>query len=167
MSRSMPKVLRTKVRRHFVYFYQRRCVFDESEILGKLPQLLRTIVVRTGHAEILKQMPFFNEREPIFISSMQQMLRPCVFSPGDVMTAENSIGTHLFFILSGEAVATRVIPRVESAAIMIGSIRSGCQHHFFGELPMVEATTQPCASGGCSACEQHSIIRPSPSPGTT
>ena len=97
----LPPELRARMRMYFRHRFANKRVFDESSILGEMSASLRRDITLFTCQDILNKVPLFQGAEPAFISAIAGVLRPALFSPGDVVIQQGDPGHRMYFIKSG------------------------------------------------------------------
>ena len=80
------------MRTYFRHRFANKRVFDESSILGEMSASLRRDITLFTCQDILNKVPLFQGAEPAFISAIAGVLRPALFSPGDVIIQQGDPG---------------------------------------------------------------------------
>jgi hypothetical protein len=98
--------LRDRVRDHFVYYYQMRSHFDNSEFLMDCPERLKSQLLLTINTDRIITFPFFYDRSSRFICALVTEMLPIfigyqerILDPGDVVR-------DIYFISAGRVHAS-------------------------------------------------------------
>ena len=104
--RDMPDQLRARIRSHYALSWQQDSVWDESEILAELPDMLRAEVLAWNDARKLKDL----SPVPAWISrlnddaacALSQALKPERHNPQEPVVLEGKHGSMFYVIKSGQ-----------------------------------------------------------------
>jgi voltage-gated potassium channel len=75
---------------------------DDDSILQELPARLRTEISLLINGDIIAKVPFFQNCNNGFITTLVQYLRPEIYMPGDYIITAGDVGTEMYFISQGE-----------------------------------------------------------------
>ncbi|KAK9836780.1 hypothetical protein WJX74_007908 [Apatococcus lobatus] len=97
----LPQDLRQRIRDSYEARWKAEKHFNEEEILEELPSSLRTEVCLHACAELIASVPFFEDAEEGFVTSLVTLLHPQVHLKGDLVCREGEIAREMYFIKSG------------------------------------------------------------------
>ncbi|KAK9863077.1 hypothetical protein WJX84_002556 [Apatococcus fuscideae] len=97
----LPQDLRQRIRDSYEARWKAEKHFNEEEILEELPSSLRTEVCMHACAELVASVPFFEDAEEGFVTSLVTLLHPQVHLKGDLVCREGEIAREMYFIKSG------------------------------------------------------------------
>lgn len=76
-------------------------LFDQKQLLSEIPASLRAEVVSHTHGEIIRNIKFFNDKDPHFLFTILPALKPMKVYKKDVLYNQGDYAEEVFFILKG------------------------------------------------------------------
>ena len=129
-SKRVNKPLRRQITDQMEYFYKTKSVFDEAEIVEKLPPKFRKTLLLTMYKPQLQTCPLFAGLDESIITKLAITLRPYLGCEGDVVVAEGEAGDEMYMVVKGDVqLSSREWPKFDGKSWGDGA--------FFGELPML------------------------------
>ena len=100
--RSIPPALSKKAREALDYYMHHRSVFNEAELLGRLPAQLYKIVVYQIYDSVIDRIPVLKSLTTDFVARLVPQLKPCVASKYEVIIEEGELADEIDFVVRGE-----------------------------------------------------------------
>eukprot|EP00884_Botryococcus_braunii_P013800 jgi/Botrbrau1/22420/Bobra.0091s0023.2 len=113
--RHLPQELRQRIKESYEARWKAEKHFNEEELLQELPASLRTEVSMHLCKDLIAAVPFFDDAEPGFVTSIVTLLKPSVHLKGDYIVREGEISRDMYFIKSG-AVQVEIEGRIVNCA---------------------------------------------------
>eukprot|EP00753_Platysulcus_tardus_P010635 PLAT292.1.p1 GENE.PLAT292.1~~PLAT292.1.p1 ORF type:complete len:1000 (+),score=400.29 PLAT292.1:39-3002(+) len=134
----LPRTLELRLRTYFRYrafnsnasqlsAAQERALFDH------MPPSLRAEVLHYVHRNIIAEIPFFEGKDPQFVSAVVSVLHPLRAAQGDVIIADGEHATDMYFLTNGRA---SVQDKVDGMPV-VRYIEAGS---YFGESAVTRTT---------------------------
>jgi hypothetical protein len=101
---------------------------DDAEILNDLPHHLKTAVALYLNADIISNVPLFQDSVPGFIPSMSVHLKSQIYSPNEVIFHIGDIGREMYFINKG------TVDIISRDGKLLASLSDGA---YFGEIALL------------------------------
>lgn len=122
----MPRDLMLRMNKYYLYYYQRKTIFDEQSILGNLSPGLRFEVIEHRLKDTIGKIPLFaSTLDPLFQMEVFPLLTPLSATPKEVVFNKGDASQSLYFLIKGNV---EVISGVDGRVLY--RIRAGS---FFGE----------------------------------
>nr|XP_039270745.1 potassium/sodium hyperpolarization-activated cyclic nucleotide-gated channel 2-like isoform X1 [Styela clava] len=134
--RKLPIPLRRQISDYYENRFQGK-MFDEDRILDELNHNLRDEIINHNCRDLVEQVPFFNEADPTFLSSVLSKLEFEVFLVNDTIVKEGSVGSKMYFINRGTVVIRSERHNIEQR------LSDGC---YFGEIALLQQNMRRVAS---------------------
>lgn len=129
-SKRVNKTLRRQITDQMEYFYKTKSVFDEAEIVEKLPPKFRKALLLTMYKPQLTTCPLFAGLDESIITKLAVTLRPYLGCEGDVVVSEGEVGDEMYMVVKGDVqLSSHEWPKFDGKSWGDGA--------FFGELPML------------------------------
>lgn len=128
----LPPQLRGRVRAYYRYIWETHRGYDDSEVLGTLPDQLRGEVALEINRTIIDKVPLLSGVDQDVIQDIVRQLKPHVCVPGEKVFHIDEPGDSMYFIHAGE------VEIVSREGQILNVLKSG---HFFGEMALL--TNQP------------------------
>jgi CRP-like cAMP-binding protein len=101
-----PHKLQDAVIKHFRNFYKHASPFDVDTMLTRLPQRLANEVLLIHHANTLKNIAVLKYVENVTIRLyIFSLMKPVYYEPNEDIIQQGTVGTEIFFLTEGRAVA--------------------------------------------------------------
>ncbi|CAK0741204.1 hypothetical protein CVIRNUC_001307 [Coccomyxa viridis] len=127
--RKLPQGLRQRIRDSYEARWKAEKHFDEEEIMQELPNSLRTEVCLYTCGDLIASVPFFEDAEEGFTTSVVTLLRPAVYLKDDMVIREGEVSREMYFIKSGAI-------QVEVDEQVVTVLKKGS---YFGEIGLLRA----------------------------
>ncbi|CAL5223621.1 g6162 [Coccomyxa viridis] len=132
--RKLPQGLRQRIRDSYEARWKAEKHFDEEEIMHELPNSLRTearpscaSVCLYTCGDLIANVPFFEDAEEGFTTSVVTLLRPVVYLKDDMVIREGEVSREMYFIKSGAV-------QVEVNEGVVTVLKKGS---YFGEIGLL------------------------------
>ena len=101
---SLPKDLRDSIISQIKHNFQTNinAWFSKDKLLSELPAHLRTQVSATIHKTLVSKIPFFQNKDPGFLSFVVPKLKSVAYTIGDLVYKVADYASETFFLLKGE-----------------------------------------------------------------
>jgi len=135
--RRFPPALGRKLRLYFRHYYTKKMAIDESQILTDLSAGLREEVTDFVMSTLMEEVALFRLLPPTYWAHILPLLRPCRFSPGEVLCTQGCDATEMYVILGGECTETSLHGSKPSSSNgteeVASSVDSGSSYRHGGE----------------------------------
>lgn len=74
---------------------------DKQDIFYELPKSLRYEVALAMHQGVVRQIPFFTEKNPVFVSSIVPFLKPLFVKSAEAVFSEKEHADEVYFLVKG------------------------------------------------------------------
>ncbi|KAK9819773.1 hypothetical protein WJX72_002193 [[Myrmecia] bisecta] len=139
----LPQELRQRIRDSYEARWKAEKHFDEEEILEELPGSLRTeVCLHTCH-DLITCVPFFEDAEEGFVTSLVTLLHPQVYLAGDVIIREGEVSREMYFIKAGAV-------QIEVNGNGITVLKKGS---YFGEIGLLREARRNASVRALSDCD--------------
>jgi Ca2+-binding EF-hand superfamily protein len=129
-SKRVHKPLRRQITDQMEYFYKTKSVFDEAEIVEKLPPKFKKTLLLTMYKPQLQTCPLFAGLDESIITKLAITLRPYLGVEGDAVVTEGEVGDEMYMVVKGDMIlSSQQFPKFDGKSWGDGA--------FFGELPML------------------------------
>ena len=124
------KTLRRQITDQMEYFYKTKSVFDEADIVEKLPPKFKKTLLLTMYKPQLQTCPLFAGLDEAIITRIAIILRPYLGVEGDCVVREGDVGDEMYMVVKGDITLKSVAwPKFDGKSWGDGA--------FFGELPLL------------------------------
>jgi len=130
VSKRVNKGLRRQIQDQMEYFYKTKSVFDEGEIVEKLPPKFKKTLLLVMYKPQLQTCPLFAGLDESIITRLATTLRPYLGVEGDKIVAEGEVGDEMYMVVAGDV-------RLASKEWQKFDGKSWGDGAFFGELPLL------------------------------
>lgn len=101
--RKLPRDLVLRLRRYYSYYYSRKTVFNEDDILRGLTPALRFEVVQHSLKETIGRIPLFAKTlDPLFQIEVFPLFKPLSAAPRELIFRKGDLSHDLYFLLKGQ-----------------------------------------------------------------
>lgn len=125
--KEVPVACKRKVLSYYSHYYQEKSVFDEAEIIERLPEYLQTNLIHIIYGSLIEGVPMFKGLDEHVIARLCFALRPLRVIGGDTIMEKGKKGNEMFVLIQGEV-------EVKSGAHSLGYLNPGS---YFGELAVL------------------------------
>ncbi len=152
-SKKIPNDLQENAHRYYNYLWATRKGYDDAEILNQLPEPLKLEFSLLLNKDILQKVSFFKNAGPALIREIVLCLKPCIYSPGDIIFSSGEIGNKMYFISKG---TVNVISPDGSQVYAV--LNDG---DFFGELALLLMQPRNATIRATDYCDLYSLDKDS------
>ena len=129
-SKRVHKTLRRQITDQMEYFYKTKSVFDEAEIVEKLPPKFKKTLLLSMYKPQLQTCPLFAGLDEAIITKIAIILRPYLGVEGDSVVREGEVGDEMYMVVKGDiTLKSSAWPKFDGKSWGDGA--------FFGELPLL------------------------------
>lgn len=147
--RSVPADVRERVKSYYQHLWDTHFAGDE-EMFNDVIDSLRVEVLLHLNRPLIEKVPFFREAKTTFLRDVVQLLKPCVFLPGDYVFKHGEAGHSMFFLSRGEVeVLTKEGNRL--AVLQEGA--------YFGEIALLTDCTRNASIRALDYCNAYELDR--------
>lgn len=148
--RRIPGPLQQRIRDYYRYLWESRRLYDEDEVLERLPSSLRTEVALHLRRDLVAGVPLFRGADEIFVRDVALQMESEVALPGDEVIRAGRAGNEMYFISRG---------RVEVVGAD-GSVLATLGHgDFFGEMALVFDQPRSATVRAVEYCDLYRLDR--------
>ncbi|MBT3272560.1 MAG: cyclic nucleotide-binding domain-containing protein [Spirochaetales bacterium] len=127
--RNIPYNLQNKINNYYNYLWESRRGYDESSVLGDLPDPLKESVSLFLNKDIIEKVPIFEAASEDLIKDVIMNMEPVVFTPGDYIVRAGEVGFDMYFISRGRVDVVSADEKTNYAVLAAGQ--------FFGEIALL------------------------------
>ncbi|CAL8311770.1 unnamed protein product [Merluccius merluccius] len=128
----IPKLVQNRVRNWYNYTWDAQGMLDESELLDKLPLVMRTAIAVDINLTIFQKIALFQGCDQQMLVDMLLRLKSIVYLPGDFVVKKGDIGKEMYIIKSG---AVQVVGGPDNSIVFV-TLKAGC---VFGEISLLQS----------------------------
>jgi voltage-gated potassium channel len=147
----IPDDLVEKVNSYYTYLWESRHGQSEHDVLGDLPDSLRTEVSMYINRRVIENVPLFRNAREEFIRDMVTTLKPRVYLPDDFVFRKGDIGTAMYFVSTGNV---EVLDDNEKTPIVILGEGS-----YFGEIALTESVPRTRSIRTTTFCDLYELSK--------
>ena len=125
--KEVPLECKRKVLSFYTHYYQEKTVFDEGDIIDKLPEYLQTNIIHCIYGTMVQEVPIFAGLDQHVVAQVCFALRPLRVVGGDAIMVKGERGNEMFLLVQGEV-------EVKNGSHSMGYLSPGA---FFGELAVL------------------------------
>ena len=144
-NKKLPTELTRKVRNYYNHLWNRQGGVEDTSIIDNLPSRLKTEVSLHINGSIISKVDLFKGSNPGFINSLVEVLRPEIYTPGDIIVKQGDVGTEMYFISQGD-----VEVFIEPNPNPINVLHEGA---FFGEIALLLQGTRAATIKAKTYCD--------------
>ncbi|XP_063062953.1 cyclic nucleotide-gated cation channel beta-3-like [Engraulis encrasicolus] len=133
----IPKLVQHRVRTWYNYTWDAQGMLDESELLDKMPLVMKTAIAVDVNLATFQKIDLFKGCDNQMLIDMLLRLKSIIFLPGDFVVKKGDIGKEMYIIKSG---AVQVVGGPDNSIIFV-TLKAGC---VFGEISLLQSS----ANGG-------------------
>uniref|UniRef100_A0A673HB29 Cyclic nucleotide-gated cation channel beta-3-like n=1 Tax=Sinocyclocheilus rhinocerous TaxID=307959 RepID=A0A673HB29_9TELE len=123
----IPKLVQSRVRTWYNYTWDSQGMLDESELLEKMPLVMRTAIAVDINLATFQKIDLFKGCDNQMLVDMLLRLKSIVYLPGDFVCKKGDIGREMYIIKAGEV---QVIGGPDNKIVFV-TLKAGC---VFGEI---------------------------------
>uniref|UniRef100_A0A3B4AKH2 Cyclic nucleotide-binding domain-containing protein n=1 Tax=Periophthalmus magnuspinnatus TaxID=409849 RepID=A0A3B4AKH2_9GOBI len=129
----IPSMVQNRVRTWYTYTWDAQGMLDESELLDKMPLVMRTAIAVDINLETFKKIDLFKGCDQQMLVDMLLRLKSIIYLPGDFVVKKGDIGKEMYIIKSG---AVQVVGGPDNSIVFV-TLKAGC---VFGEISLLQSS---------------------------
>ncbi|KAL6098044.1 cngb3 [Pungitius sinensis] len=129
---SIPKVVQNRIRTWYNYTWSAQGMLDESELLDKMPLVMKTAIAVDINLSTFQKIALFQGCDQQMLVDMLLRLKSIVYLPGDFVVKKGDIGKEMYVIKSG---AVQVVGGPDNSIVFV-TLKAGC---VFGEISLLQS----------------------------
>ncbi|XP_059182722.1 cyclic nucleotide-gated cation channel beta-3 [Centropristis striata] len=129
---TIPKYVQNRVRTWYNYTWAAQGMLDESELLDKMPLVMRTAIAVDINLATFQKIALFQGCDQQMLVDMLLRLKSIIYLPGDFVVKKGDIGKEMYIIKSG---AVQVVGGPDNSIVFV-TLKAGC---VFGEISLLQS----------------------------
>ncbi|XP_054863277.1 cyclic nucleotide-gated cation channel beta-3 [Amphiprion ocellaris] len=129
---TIPKLCQNRVRMWYNYTWAAQGMLDESELLDKMPLVMRTAIAVDINLATFQKIALFQGCDQQMLVDMLLRLKSIIYLPGDFVVKKGDIGKEMYIIKSG---AVQVVGGPDNSIVFV-TLKAGC---VFGEISLLQS----------------------------
>ncbi|KAF1372843.1 hypothetical protein PFLUV_G00254100 [Perca fluviatilis] len=129
---SIPREVQNRIRTWFNYTWAAQGMLDESELLDKMPLVMRTAIAVDINLSTFQKIALFQGCDQQMLVDMLLRLKSIVYLPGDFVVKKGDIGKEMYIIKSG---AVQVVGGPDNSIVFV-TLKAGS---VFGEISLLQS----------------------------
>ncbi|CAJ1081899.1 cyclic nucleotide-gated cation channel beta-3 [Xyrichtys novacula] len=129
----IPSMVQNRIRTWYTYTWDAQGMLDESELLDKMPLVMRTAIAVDINLETFKKIDLFKGCDQQMLVDMLLRLKSIIYLPGDFVVKKGDIGKEMYIIKSG---AVQVVGGPDNSIVFV-TLKAGC---VFGEISLLQSS---------------------------
>ncbi|XP_061877669.1 cyclic nucleotide-gated cation channel beta-3-like isoform X2 [Entelurus aequoreus] len=129
----IPSLVQNRVRTWYTYTWDAQGMLDESELLDKMPLVMRTAIAMDINLTTFQKIDLFKGCDQQMLVDMLLRLKSIVYLPGDFVVKKGDIGKEMYVIKSG---AVQVVGGPDNSIVFV-TLKAGC---VFGEISLLQSS---------------------------
>nr|XP_055038298.1 cyclic nucleotide-gated cation channel beta-3 isoform X1 [Misgurnus anguillicaudatus] len=129
---TIPKHVQNRVRTWYNYTWDSQGMLDESELLDKMPLVMRTAIAVEINLATFQKIDLFKGCDNQMLVDMLLRLKSILYLPGDFVCKKGDIGREMYIIKAGEV---QVIGGPDNKIVFV-TLKAGC---VFGEISLLQS----------------------------
>ncbi|XP_047424265.1 cyclic nucleotide-gated cation channel beta-3 [Mugil cephalus] len=129
---TIPKLVQNRVRTWYNYTWAAQGMLDESELLDKLPLVMKTAIAVDINLGTFQKIALFQGCDQQMLVDMLLRLKSIIYLPGDFVVKKGDIGKEMYIIKSG---AVQVVGGPDNSIVFV-TLKAGC---VFGEISLLQS----------------------------
>ncbi|KAM6900458.1 cyclic nucleotide-gated channel beta-3 [Xenentodon cancila] len=129
---TIPKLVQNRVRTWYNYTWAAQGMLDESELLDKMPLVMRTAIAVDINLATFQKIALFQGCDQQMLVDMLMRLKSIIYLPGDFVVKKGDIGKEMYIIKSG---AVQVVGGPDNSIVFV-TLKAGC---VFGEISLLQS----------------------------
>uniref|UniRef100_A0A668AY20 Cyclic nucleotide gated channel subunit beta 3, tandem duplicate 1 n=1 Tax=Myripristis murdjan TaxID=586833 RepID=A0A668AY20_9TELE len=129
---SIPRVVQNRVRTWYNYTWASQGMLDESELLDKMPAVMRTAIAVDINLATFQKIALFQGCDQQMLVDMLLRLKSIIYLPGDFVVKKGDIGKEMYVIKSG---AVQVVGGPDNSIVFV-TLKAGS---VFGEISLLQS----------------------------
>uniref|UniRef100_A0AAV2L2I4 Cyclic nucleotide-binding domain-containing protein n=1 Tax=Knipowitschia caucasica TaxID=637954 RepID=A0AAV2L2I4_KNICA len=128
----IPKMVQNRIRMWYNYTWAAQGMLDESELLDKLPLVMKTAIAVDINLATFQKIDLFKGCDQQMLVDMLLRLKSIIYLPGDFVVKKGDIGKEMYVIKSG---AVQVVGGPDNSIVFV-TLKAGC---VFGEISLLQS----------------------------
>ncbi|XP_056868200.1 cyclic nucleotide-gated cation channel beta-3-like isoform X2 [Takifugu flavidus] len=128
----IPKMVQNRVKTWYNYTWTAQGMLDESELLDKMPLVMRTAIAVDINLATFQKIDLFKGCDQQMLVDMLLRLKSIIYLPGDFVVKKGDIGKEMYIIKSG---AVQVVGGPDNSIVFV-TLKAGC---VFGEISLLQS----------------------------
>uniref|UniRef100_A0A668AM55 Cyclic nucleotide gated channel subunit beta 3, tandem duplicate 2 n=1 Tax=Myripristis murdjan TaxID=586833 RepID=A0A668AM55_9TELE len=129
----IPPLVQNRVRTWYTYTWDAQGMLDESELLDKMPLVMRTAIAVDINLATFQKIDLFKGCDQQMLVDMLLRLKSIIYLPGDFVVKKGDIGKEMYIIKSG---AVQVVGGPDNSIVFV-TLKAGC---VFGEISLLQSS---------------------------
>ncbi|XP_055363997.1 cyclic nucleotide-gated cation channel beta-3 isoform X2 [Betta splendens] len=129
----IPTMVQNRVRTWYTYTWDAQGMLDESELLDKMPLVMRTAIAVDINLATFQKIDLFKGCDQQMLVDMLLRLKSIIYLPGDFVVKKGDIGKEMYIIKSG---AVQVVGGPDNSIVFV-TLKAGC---VFGEISLLQSS---------------------------
>uniref|UniRef100_A0A8C6PXC1 Cyclic nucleotide gated channel subunit beta 3, tandem duplicate 2 n=1 Tax=Nothobranchius furzeri TaxID=105023 RepID=A0A8C6PXC1_NOTFU len=129
----IPHMVQNRVRTWYTYTWDAQGMLDESELLDKMPLVMRTAIAVDINLATFQKIALFQGCDQQMLVDMLLRLKSIIYLPGDFVVKKGDIGKEMYIIKSG---AVQVVGGPDNSIVFV-TLKAGC---VFGEISLLQSS---------------------------
>ncbi|XP_022609746.1 cyclic nucleotide-gated cation channel beta-3-like [Seriola dumerili] len=129
----IPTMVQNRVRTWYTYTWDAQGMLDESELLDKMPLVMRTAIAVDINLVTFQKIDLFKGCDQQMLVDMLLRLKSIIYLPGDFVVKKGDIGKEMYIIKSG---AVQVVGGPDNSIVFV-TLKAGC---VFGEISLLQSS---------------------------
>ncbi|XP_034718674.1 cyclic nucleotide-gated cation channel beta-3 [Etheostoma cragini] len=129
----IPGMVQSRVRTWYTYTWDAQGMLDESELLDKMPLVMRTAIAVDINLSTFQKIDLFKGCDQQMLVDMLLRLKSIIYLPGDFVVKKGDIGKEMYIIKSG---AVQVVGGPDNSIVFV-TLKAGC---VFGEISLLQSS---------------------------
>ncbi|XP_075870978.1 cyclic nucleotide-gated channel beta-3-like [Nelusetta ayraudi] len=128
----IPKQVQNRVRTWYNYTWSAQGMLDESELLDKMPLVMRVAIAVDINLATFQKIDLFKGCDQQMLVDMLLRLKSIIYLPGDFVVKKGDIGKEMYIIKGG---AVQVVGGPDNSIVFV-TLKAGC---VFGEISLLQS----------------------------
>ncbi|XP_037613537.1 cyclic nucleotide-gated cation channel beta-3 [Sebastes umbrosus] len=129
---SIPKYCQNRIRTWYNYTWAAQGMLDESELLDKMPLVMRTAIAVDVNLSTFQKIALFQGCDQQMLVDMLLRLKSIIYLPGDFVVKKGDIGKEMYIIKGG---AVQVVGGPDNSIVFV-TLKAGS---VFGEISLLQS----------------------------
>ncbi|KAM6971504.1 cyclic nucleotide-gated channel beta-3-like [Tautogolabrus adspersus] len=129
----IPYLVQNRVRTWYTYTWDAQGMLDESELLDKMPLVMKTAIAVDINLSTFQKIDLFKGCDQQMLVDMLLRLKSIIYLPGDFVVKKGDIGKEMYVIKSG---AVQVVGGPDNSIVFV-TLKAGC---VFGEISLLQSS---------------------------
>ncbi|KAM9839659.1 cyclic nucleotide-gated channel beta-3-like [Aulostomus maculatus] len=129
----IPNFVQNRIRTWYTYTWDAQGMLDESELLDKMPLVMRTAIAVDINLATFQKIDLFKGCDQQMLVDMLLRLKSIIYLPGDFVVKKGDIGKEMYIIKSG---GVQVVGGPDNSIVFV-TLKAGC---VFGEISLLQSS---------------------------